>query len=496
MEPAIDKIDRLVIALFGGEIIEQGEISKENEEEFFGERLTVKQKENRRIFERMRLKQDLYSQKVDVINVQKRMEAQMNELEQKQAELQAKLQATDNATDILFEAIGTEPEEIKAKDRIEPEPPPQIDAVEAPTPTAANQIPIPSITNNIQQSNDEFKNRFKNAITLGSIYDKNEENKNILFNFLLENGVNFLVGAGGSGKTYLSYHFVVYLLNNGYQVFYIDMDNPSSLIVDRGLKDKIIQIGKGDYIRYYNYTDFKKVLDNKALNIKTEASFIIKILEYIEAYKQQFKEQKVVVFIDSLQSIITDFSVEKTSSEFMHYMRRLSQSNITFVVLHHTAKQSGLFKGFTVLRDAGDMMYYIGGVQKDLQGNITDYVLKTEKARYKGAEQLQIRILGNYQFDVIDTVLDIDENTVLKLVYFGLKKHNELQKMQLNKYVRDRLEGIGNRIGRTKINEIIDKFIELKFLNVRPGDKTTVYLSLNPKSDTLKKLTEELIDEY
>jgi len=497
MEPiTIDKIDRLIIEMFGGEIIAQGEgeISEEVEREFFGERLTEEQKERKRIFEHIRFNQELHNQRANIVTIQKQMEAQMNELKSKQAELQSKLQSEE---DILFNIIGTEEEakeEIKAKDKIEPEPPPPInDEAGAATPTTTNQIPITSITDNIQQSSDEFKNKFKNVTNFGLIYDKIEENNNILFNFLLENGVNFLVGAGGTGKTYLSYHFVIDLLKQNYQVFYVDMDNPSSLVVDRGLKDKIIQIGKGDYVRYYNYTDFKKSLDK---GIKTEANFIFKILEYIEAYKQQFKEQKIVVFIDSLQSIITDFSVEKISSEFMHYIRRLSQSNITFVVLHHTAKQSGQFKGFTVLRDAGDMMYYIAGIQKDLQGNITDYVLKTEKARYKGAEQLQIRILGNYQFDVIDTVLDIDENTILKLIYFGLKKHKELQKMQLNKYVRDRLEGIGSRIGRTKINEIIDKFIELKFLNTRYGDKTTIYLSLNQESDTLKKLTEELIDEY
>ena len=493
IEPQRSGIEELIILSFGGDIILSDNMDYDKEQIRLCQELYLQREDIRNIQNQMELqgiqqKQAelrLYSQKKDIQSIQ--MEAQMNELEQKQAKLQSE-------SDILFDVIGVEEdkEEIKAKAEIEPEPPPQIDAVEAPTPTAANQITITSITDNIQQSIDEFKNKFKNTIPLGSIYDKVEENNNILFNFLLENGVNFLVGAGGTGKTYLSYHFVIDLLKQNYQVFYIDMDNPSSLVVDRGLKDKIIQIGKGDYVRYYNYTDFKKSLDK---GIKTEANFIFNILEYIEAYKQQFKEQKIVVFIDSLQSIITDFSVEKISSEFMHYIRRLSQSNITFVVLHHTAKQSGQFKGFTVLRDAGDMMYYISGIQKDLQGNITDYVLKTEKARYKGAEQLQIRILGNYQFDVIDTVLDIDENTILKLVYFGLKKHKELQKMQLNKYVRDRLEGIGSRIGRTKINEIIDKFIELKFLNTRYGDKTTIYLSLNQESDTLKKLTEELIDE-
>jgi len=92
--------------------------------------------------------------------------------------------------------------------------------------------------------------------------------------------------------------------------------------------------------------------------------------------------------------------------------------------------------------------------------------------------------------------LDLDENTVLKIAYFALLKNKEMQKMQLNQHIRDKLIGIGQKIGRIKVGEILDKFIELRLFNIRQGDKAAVYLSLNMQNDTLIKLTEEFTDEY
>jgi len=508
MEPTIDKIDRLIIELFGGEVIAQGEISNENEEEFFGERLDEEQKEHKRIFEHIRFNQELHTQRENIVTIERIMEVQMNELESKQAELQelqAKLQATDNATDILFDVIGIEEEakkEIKAKDKIEPEPPPQQAlAVEAPpTPTAAtanatNQIAIinKSINDNIAQYQEEFK-----LFKVGSIY-RTAKNRDILYNFIAANGVNFLVGAGGSGKTYLCYHLIIDLLRQNYNVFYVDLDNTDELFIERGFSDKVVRIGKGDYIRYFNNQDYEISTNDdelKALKIKDEFDFATKTIKTIIKYKQRFSEQNVVVFIDSLHNLIDDFSIERMSNIFMRFLRRTARKGLTLIVLHHTAKANNQFKGFTVIRDAADMMYTIAKTQRDAFGNVTDYILKVEKNRYSAPEQLQIKILGDYEFKTVNTVLDLDENTVLKIAYFALLKNKEMQKMQLNQHIRDKLIGIGQKIGRIKVGEILDKFIELRLFNIRQGDKAAVYLSLNMQNDTLIKLTEEFTDEY
>jgi len=503
MEPTIDKIDSLVIELFGGEVIAQGEISEEVEREFFEEHLDEEQKKHKRIFEDIRFNQELHNQRANIVSIQKRMEAQMNELEQKQAELQSKLQKSE---DVLFDVIGTEEakEEIKAKDKIEPEPPPQAQAlaVEAPpTPTAATAIANANnqmvITKSINDNIAQYQEEFKPLLKIGSIY-RTAKSNNILYNFLKENGVNFIVGKGGIGKSYLSYHLVIDLLKQNYHVFYIDMDNPDDIFIERGLKDEAIKIGKGDFIKYFNNEDYEIAENDEELSkiddfkFSNNATFAARIINYIKKYKQRFSEQRVIVFIDSLQNIIDDFSIERMSSGFMRFLRKTARKGLTLVILHHTNKQGEQFKGFTVIRDAADMMYTISGVLKDNQNKVTDFILKSEKNRYNTAEKIRFMLLGNYEFEIAETVFDnIVEDIIARLTFFALNKYKELQKMQLNKHIKSKMP----HVGRTKINEILDKFVDLEFLNKRQGDKAAVFLSLNEESDIFKKLKNEIIDE-
>jgi len=470
----VSRIEELIILSFGGDIIQSDIEDYDNE--------------------RIRLCQELYSQKKDIQSIQKQMEERMNELEQKQAELH-KLQSEE---DILFDVIGTkEEEEIKAKE--EPPPQNQAVAVRAPTPTTAtatanNQMVIAkSINDNISQYEEEFKPLLK----IGSIYRTAKFN-DILYNFLKENGVNFIVGKGGIGKSYLSYHLVIDLLKQNYHVFYIDMDNPDDIFVERGLKDKAIEIGKGDFIKYFNNEDYEIAENDEELSkiddfkFSNNATFAARIINYIKKYKQRFSEQRVVVFIDSLQNIIDDFSIERMSSGFMRFLRKTARKGLTLVILHHTNKQGEQFKGFTVIRDAADMMYTISGVLKDNQNKVTDFILKSEKNRYNTAEKIRFMLLGNYEFEIVETAFDnIVEDIIARLTFFALNKYKELQKMQLNKHIKSKMP----HVGRTKINEILDKFVDLEFLSKRQGDKAAVFLSLNEESDIFKKLKDELLDE-
>jgi len=503
IEPQRSGIEELIVLSFGGDIILSDNMDYDKEQIRLCQELYLQREDIRSIQNQMELlgiqqrqvELRLYSQKKDIQSIQ--MEERMSELQQRQSELQK------TEEDVLFEVIGTEAEEIKAKE-IEPEPPPQQAlAVEAPTtPTAATtanatnqQIATisKSINDNIAQYQEEFK-----LFKVGSIY-RTAKNRDILYDFIAANGVNFLVGAGGSGKTYLCYNLIIDLLRQNYNVFYVDLDNTDELFIERGFNDKIIRIGKGDYIRYFNNQDYEISTNDdelKTLKIKDEFDFATKTIKTIIKYKQRFSEQNVVVFIDSLHNLIDDFSIERMSNIFMRFLRRTARKGLTLIVLHHTAKANNQFKGFTIIRDAADMMYTIAKTQRDAFGNITDYILKVEKSRYSAPEQIQIKLLGDYEFKTVNTVLDLDENTVLKIAYFALLKSKEMQKMQLNQHIRDKLIGVGYKIGRIKVGEILDKFIELRLFNVRQGDKAAIYLSLNMQNDTLIRLVEEFTDEY
>jgi len=351
---------------------------------------------------------------------------------------------------------------------------------------AAKEQPAKVISdnNNIQQS--EQKINYSLLFKYGNIV-KNIEERTILLNFLLDGGVNFLIGGGGVGKTYLCYHLIVALLRMNYEVFYIDIDNPSSILKERKFEDKILELNKQDNIRYYNFYDVKEALKNK--DTKTLEQFILTLMSEIANYKKQNPEKNVVVFLDALQGLIRDFGVEKTSSDFMYKLRYYSELGITYIVLHHTTKaNSQQFKGFTVIRDACDMMYFIKEARKDATNNIVSYVLQSEKNRYRTSPKITIKLVGNYEFNVVEDALEGIEIVALKLIYFALKDGKKLMKQELVAAVK---KGTSVDIGRATTNELIDEFVKKGFLKTEKGDRKAIYFMINEENEAALK---EFID--
>jgi len=501
----IDKIDELVISMFGGEVIMQGEISKENEEEFFGEHLDEEQKEHQRIFEDIRFNQELHNQRANIVTISKRMEAQMNDLEQKQTELQAKLQKSE---DILFDVIGTEEEEakeeIKAKAEIEPEPPPQQAlAVEAPpTPTAAtanvtNQIATisKSINDNIAQFSDKIniedipllgKNEV-NVAAYGGDVKKDVEEPQMILDFFAESGINFLIGKGGLGKTFLAYNLVVSLLKLGYEIFYVDLDNPPATPKRRRFDDRIIELNMRHRIRYYNFVDAIKVISDK--KVKNSEDYIKMLMNNIASYKQAYPHKKIVVFLDALQNLISDFGVEKSSSDFMRRMRYYSGIGLTYIILHHTIKSNDandqpVFRGYGVLRDSADTMYFIKEVHHDDTNAITDYVLKAEKNRWDTTSTVTIKLKGSYECDIVKNGILGFENMVLKLCYINLKDSKKLK----NELIEIVQKGLTFDVGKAKISDTLDELVRRKYLLAERGDRKSMYFSINKQNNDLVRI--------
>jgi len=478
IEPQRSGIEELIILSFGGDII-QSDIEDN---------------------ERIRLCQELYSQKKDIQSIQKRMEAQMNELESKQAELQAKLQANDaTEADILFDVIGVE-EEAKAKE-IEPEPPPQAQAlaVEAPTPTAASQTVVTNTNaiddDNIAQFDDKIniediplllKNEVNVAAYAGDV-KKDVEEPQMILDFFAESGVNFLIGKGGLGKTFLAYNLVVSLLKLGYEIFYIDLDNPPATPKRRRFDDKIIEMNMRHRLRYYNFVDAIKVISDK--KVKNSEEYIKMLMNNIASYKQAYPNKKIVVFLDALQNLISDFGVEKASSDFMRRMRFYSGIGLTYIILHHTIKSNDandqpIFRGYGVLRDAADTMFFIKEVHKDDTNSITDYVLKAEKNRWDITDKVTIKLKGSFECDIIQNGILGFENMVLKLCYINLKDSKKLK----NELVEIIQKGLTFDVGKAKISDTLDELVRRKYLLTERGDRKSMYFSINKQNKDLVRI--------
>jgi len=157
--------------------------------------------------------------------------------------------------------------------------------------------------------------------------------------------------------------------------------------------------------------------------------------------------------------------------------------------LHHqSTANSQQFKGFTVLRDACDMMYFIKEARKDATNNIVSYVLQSEKNRYRTSPKITIKLVGSYEFNVVEDALEGIEIVALKLIYFALKDGKKLMKQELVAAVK---KGTSVDIGRATTNELIDEFVKKGFLKTEKGDRKAIYFMINEENEAALK---EFID--
>jgi len=469
----VSRIEELIILSFGGDIIQSDIEDYDNE--------------------RIRFCQRLYYQKKDLQSILKQLEERMNDLEQNQTNLQSKLQATNDATDILFDAIG-----VEEQAKIEPEPPPpNIDAVGAATPTPASQMVFTkSDDDNIAQFDDKIniediplllKNEV-NVAAYGGDVKKDVEEPQMILDFFAESGVNFLIGKGGLGKTFLAYNLVVSLLKLGYEIFYIDLDNPPATPKRRRFDDKIIELNMRHRLRYYNFVDAIKVINDK--KVKNSEEYIKMLMNNIASYKQAYPHKKIIVFLDALQNLISDFGVEKASSDFMRRMRYYSGIGLTYIILHHTIKSNDandqpVFRGYGVLRDAADTMYFIKEVHHDDTNAITDYVLKAEKNRWDTTDKVTIKLKGSFECDIVKNGILGFENMVLKLCYVNLKNNNKKLKNELIEAIQ---KGLTFNVGKAKISDTLDELVRRKYLLTERGDRKSMYFSINKQNNDLLRI--------
>lgn len=378
-------------------------------------------------------------------------------------------------------------ERKKAKAKEEPPPAEAGGLVEAGTFTKAAEQPAKVISdnNNIQPKKQKFK-FFDYYNDKYGYVRKKPNSKKLLFNFILQPGITFLVGAGGMGKTYLCYHLIIDLLKDkSNRIAYLDFDNPVGIPEDRAFSEKVSNLQKEHSIKYYDRDDFLLAY-SEYKELKTIQSFIFAIIDEAVEYKKEHQDENVIIFIDALQSIIHDFSIEKNSSDFMYYLRNNADLGLTFVVLHHVAKGSGIYKGFTVLKDAADMMYTIKSVKRDIDKNITDYTLQVEKARYKAPESINIAIHDDFELEIEESDIKVVDKVILKLAYNALKNGTELIKKDLTKHILNHLEN--KNVGRIKIERIISEYSEQGFFKTRQGDKRAIYYSLDFNNELVKNL--------
>jgi len=290
----------------------------------------------------------------------------------------------------------------------------------------------------------------------------------LLFNFLVEGGVNFIVGKGGEGKSYLSLHIAINLKREGYRVFYLDFDNGRGLIKTRTSGD-IPALAEIDE-NYFFYFDTAYLSDlsislgytGKDKNFKLIQAFG-KLLEYSVK-----NGEKPVLIIDTFQKVVGQTIDEKKVIPFMDLLRDIASKGVTVVVLHHTTKQTErtIYKGSTAISDLADMVWYISAIKE--KNVITGYYLYAEKTRYLAPDKLMVTIGAGWNFSISDSFIeDAGELKVLKELFKLFIRYGELKQQEIWEKIENK-----NLISRNALFEVLKKYTdeERSVFRIRKGN--------------------------
>jgi len=302
------------------------------------------------------------------------------------------------------------------------------------------------------------------------------EEKRLLLSHIVPRGINLLVAKGGSGKTFLAYHYLVQFLSSGYSVVYFDFDNPVDLPKSRGLLSKVRELNRESDFAYLNYNSYQRWVDKVSTGGKRSLK---RFLEWVlqKLCEDGGKEGKYVVFLDSLQNIIPNVSDDTQTHVFFKLLREYTQKlDVTFIVLHHPSKVVGWSKGSTNIENMSDVSYRLSPQREG--GIIVSFTLVVGKARYLTPEQLTIRLRDDYGMEIVEYAIEDDlTRMILRALVSLLRRHGELKQSELYELMKEK------KFSRRQIEPVLKEYTEKGLFILRRGDKNAHYYSVNEESE-------------
>ncbi len=325
---------------------------------------------------------------------------------------------------------------------------------------------------------------------------------------IVEGGLALVAGEPGQGKTLLLYSLIKRLIQNGYSILYADYEFSPDEAKGRRLHELISLAGDGKLFVLTPTNEDE--LMNDFLTLLKQGEDIFLLPEEFETFRKEAKEilgdkklsfrQKVfflmvyymshkfinpVVFVDSLEDLISNTSDDTEIKTFMKYA--LAKPQVTFVLNHHLRKRVDrnsfiTFRGSQVLKAKARSLLIIADMEKEDDFTISQTIL-IEKIRSKypaGIDKVYTRIDTN-TWD-LDYEINTDKEAIyiLKTAFFILRERNELKKTELIELIRKRV-----RKSKEKIGNVLSEYAYL--FEVRRGKANSQIYTL-PEGEKLLEL--------
>lgn len=182
--------------------------------------------------------------------------------------------------------------------------------------------------------------------------------------FLPKKMITTIYADGGNGKSYLSAAICKKLCKSESvrHIVYVDLDNPISMLVDRGYDTLLLNEPKIAYIHRCK------------LNIKP-----FELLCALEEQALGNKYEGYVFIFDSLRNFV-DIDNDKSAMALFDVAMNLREAGATIIALHHSNKDGKNFKGSSHIRNSTDVMYRLERLEGESQKVCVKLIAQKERA--------------------------------------------------------------------------------------------------------------------
>lgn len=172
--------------------------------------------------------------------------------------------------------------------------------------------------------------------------DFNEETEFLIQDFLTKRMITMVYADGGNGKSWLALALAKHCAGFLDQVFYLDFDNPLSVLKERNVNEKLIAACPN-----LHYIQRSKCELPPFELLKTLAE---------SATAGRFED--MLFIIDSLRNFC-DVSNEAKIAQTMNMLMDIREAGGTVLILHHSNKDGRNYQGSNHIRNSVDNMYQL-----------------------------------------------------------------------------------------------------------------------------------------
>lgn len=287
--------------------------------------------------------------------------------------------------------------------------------------------------------------------------DFNEQTQFIVDDFIAEKMITLIYADGGNGKSLLTQTLANTFASKGYQVIYLDFDNPMSVLNERNIYEMM-----GNH-----HPEQLKYVHRSKCTLQPE--MLLHMLGD-DACGNEYKDH--VFFIDSLRNFM-NVKNDAQTLEMLTVLMNMREAGATIIALHHSNKDGKNYEGSNNIRNSVDNIFQLRKVTSNTHQNTLDLVLHVRKDR-ASIKDTAVRIdAKNLTLSYLDVTSALMTEEVEEFAH-EVKQAIEESESELNK--TELLKAVGRKKDDKTARRWLDQFDGVLWKSKKQGGVFTYQL--------------------